>query len=405
MQLKKRLVVAGTLSVDPFAGMAWMHMQFAAGLLRLGHDVYYIEMSGNWPYDPVRQSHVDDSNYALPYLESVATAFGMGERWAYRRGYSDGLWFGPAASRGVELLATADAVFNVTGTSRFAEQGLRTRRLVYHGTDPVHPELQYAAGDPLMRQIIDEHDDVVTYGENIGTPGCAIPPLPRLRAHTRQPVLMDLWNGPSSTRDVFTTVGNWAQSGRDVTWEGETYLWSKHHEWLRFLDVPARADVAVELATNLLEPSEIRHGPNEIVRAGGLAGGARAMLIENGFSLASGPEISLDPWRYRDYIRSSRGEFTVARDLNVRLRSGWFSERSACYLAAGRPVVTQNTGFARTLPTGEGLFAFDTTEECVAAFESINADYERHSRAARGIAEEYFRAETVLQKLLVDLGV
>jgi hypothetical protein len=400
-----RLVVVGTVSTDPFAGMAWMHMQIAAGLRRLGHDAYYIEMSGNWPYDPVRQSHVADSDYALPYLKSVVDSFGMGDRWAYRRGYADGAWFGPVAGRALELMAGADAVFNITGTSRFTEQGIPVGRLVYYGTDPVHPELQYAAGDPLMRQIVDEHDDVVTYGENIGTDACAIPPLPRLRARTRQPVLLDLWRGGPPGRNTFTTVGNWAQSGRDVEYQGRTYLWSKHHEWLKFIEVPARAGVEIELATNLLEPSEIRHGPNEIVRAGGLHSEARSLLLGNGWQLANGVDVSLDPWQYRDYVQHSRGEFTVARDLNVRLRSGWFSERSACYLAAGRPVITQNTGFGSTLPTGEGLFAFDTVEECLAAFDAVNSDYERHSRAAADIAQEYFRAETVLSKMLADLGL
>ncbi len=115
--------------------------------------------------------------------------------------------------------------------------------------------------------------------------------------------------------------------------------------------------------------------------------------------------VTTDPWPYRDYVRASRGEFTVARDLHVRLRSGWFSERSACYLAAGRPVITQDTGFGAVLPTGEGLFAFNTMDEILAAFESINSDYERHSRAARAIAQEYFRAETVLAKVLKDLGL
>jgi len=129
------------------------------------------------------------------------------------------------------------------------------------------------------------------------------------------------------------------------------------------------------------------------------------MLEANGWMLADSHAFTTDPWPYRDYVRASRGEFTVARDLHVRLRSGWFSERSACYLAAGRPVITQDTGFDSVLPTGEGLFAFNTMEEILAAFESINSDYQRHSRAARAIAEEYFRAETVLAKVVMDLGL
>jgi hypothetical protein len=131
----------------------------------------------------------------------------------------------------------------------------------------------------------------------------------------------------------------------------------------------------------------------------------RLLLASNGWKLSDAHAFSTDPWAYRDYILSSYGEFSVAKDQNVRLRSGWFSERSACYLAAGRPVITQDTGFGNVLPTGEGLFAFNTMDEILASFDAVQSDYERHSRAAREIAQEYFRAETVLGKLLGDLGV
>jgi hypothetical protein len=144
---------------------------------------------------------------------------------------------------------------------------------------------------------------------------------------------------------------------------------------------------------------------NEAVPALGVDDDGYRILESHGWRLVDAPPFTSDPWPYRDYVCASRGEFTVARDLNVRLRSGWFSERSACYLAAGRPVITQDTGFGAVLPTGEGLFAFNTMDEAVAAFEAINSDYERHSRAARRIAQEYFAAECVLPKLMADLGL
>src|SRR5262249_55875086 len=131
----------------------------------------------------------------------------------------------------------------------------------------------------------------------------------------------------------------------------------------------------------------------------------RCLLESNGWQLTNAHAFTTDPWTYREYVWNSRGEFTVAKDQNVRLRSGWFSERSACYLAAGRPVITQDTGFSTVLPVGEGLFAFNTMEDTIAAFEAIQADYDRHSRAARRIAEEYFKAETVLANVIADLGL
>jgi glycosyltransferase involved in cell wall biosynthesis len=187
----------------------------------------------------------------------------------------------------------------------------------------------------------------------------------------------------------FTTVANWRQTGRDIEFNSQTYRWSKHHEFLKFIDLPRRTQQSVELATGLANLS-----PKE-----------RDLLESMGWRLRDAHPFTTDPWRYRDYVQSSRGEFTVAKDLHIRLRSGWFSERSACYLAAGRPVITQDTGFANCLPIGQGLFAFNRTEEIIAAFEAINSDYETHSRAARAIAEEYFRAETVLKKVIDDLGL
>lgn len=401
----QRIVVVGTLASNPYAGMAWMHMQITAGLRRLGHDVYYFETTSVWPFDPIRNIRVGDSDYALPYLARVAESFGLGDRWAYRRSYSDKEWFGLSRAKAEDLLAHADAVLNVAGATRFAEEELKVGRLAYLGTDPVYHEITFADGDEGTRTLVEEHHDVITYGENIGTPDCPIPPLPRLRAKTRQPVLLDLWQCSPPSKQEFTTVGNWKQDGREVEYLGETYYWSKDREFLKFIDLPRQINQPIELATNLTGPKTINPRIGEVVRAFGLAADAYWLLKSHGWRLADALAFTMDPWPYRDYICASRGEFTVARDLNVRLRSGWFSERSACYLAAGRPVITQDTGFGCVLPIGEGLFAFNTMEDILVAFNAINSDYERHSRVAREIAEEYFRAETVLAKLLDDLGL
>jgi hypothetical protein len=400
-----RIVVVGTLAANPYAGMAWMHMQITAGLKRLGHDAYYFETTSMWPYDPVRQMKVCDSDYAVPYLARVCESFGLRDRWAYRRSYSDKAWFGMSREKAEDLLSHADAVLNVAGATRFAEENLHVGRLVYFGTDPVVHEIAFANGDPDTQNLLDEHRDVVTYGENIGTRHSPIPPLPGLRSRARQPVLLDIWQGGPPTKDVFTTVGNWKQDGREVQYLGETYYWSKDREFLKFIDLPKKLKEPIELATNLTGPKTEEPRIGEVVRTFGVADDAYTMLNAHGWRLVHGPAFTTDPWPYRDYICASRGEFTVARDLNVRLRSGWFSERSACYLAAGRPVITQDTGFGSVLPTGEGLFAFNTMEEILAAFEAVNSDYERHSKAARAIAEEYFRAETVMAHVLNDLGL
>ena len=400
-----RVVVVGTVASDPYAGMAWMTMQIVEGLRRLGLDAWYFETTSTWPFDPRCQSRVQNSEYAVAYLERLTDSFNLSSRWAYRRSYSDKSWLGLDRRQAESLLADADLVLNIAGATRFSEEGLRTGRLVYFGTDPVFHEVNYAKGQSEARAIVDEHADVITYGENIGNPDCPLPALPRLRGRTRQPVLLDMWQAGRPVNPAFTTVGNWKQGGRDVEFNGESYRWSKHHEFLKFIDLPRRTSQPIELATNMALATSIHHGLGTAVPALGFEQDEYTMLTAHGWRLVDAPAFSIDPWRYRDYVIASRGEFTVARDLNVRLRSGWFSERSACYLAAGRPVVTQDTGFGCALPTGEGLFAFSTMEEILTAFDAINSDYERHSRAAREIAQHYFRAETVLAKMLADLGL
>src|ERR1044072_6329730 len=157
------IIVVGTLASDPYAGMAWMHMQMAVGLQRLGHNVYYFETSSTWPYNPVLQTRVDNPDYAVPYLKSIVEDFGLKDKWAYRCSFSNGKeWYGLSKEKAENLLTNADLVLNVSGATRFAEEGLKTGRLVYYGTDPVYHEIKYAEGDIATATIIDEHDDVVT---------------------------------------------------------------------------------------------------------------------------------------------------------------------------------------------------------------------------------------------------
>jgi hypothetical protein len=400
-----RIVVVGTLASMPYAGMAWMHMQIAVGLLRLGHDVYYMEVTSVWPYDPARKMKVNDSDYAVPYLARVADYFGMSGRWAYRRSFLDNQWLGMTKEKAEDLLAHADLVLNVAGATRVrSKYNLKVKRLVYYGTDPVYHEIAFASRDDIARRTVDQHDDFITYGENIGKPDCPIPPLPRLRSRTRQPILIDFWENGAPTRREFTTVCNWKQSGHDIQFRGETYYWSKDREFMKFINLPMLVQTPIELSMGLVDSKVTRPGFGDLIPALGMTEGELELLTNNGWKLNDAHKFTTDPWSYRSYIIASRGEFSVARDQNVRLRSGWFSERSACYLAAGRPVITQDTGFSASLPTGEGLFAFNSTDEIVAAFEAIQSDYGRHSRAALAIAYEYFRAETVLAKVLNDLG-
>jgi hypothetical protein len=368
--------------------MAWMHGQFLRGLADLGHDVFYVETTTAWPYHPLELTTTSDPTYTLAYLGRVMDYFGLKDRWAYRAAYLDRNWRGPMASTAEEWIRAADAVLNITGSTSPEELDIPCR-LIYIGTDPVLQEIRIAKGDTELYKRVAAHDAHFTYGENIGQSDCPVPPLPFNTIPMRQPVVMRLWQGTESARRHFTTVTNWEVKGYDIQFQGETYTWSKHHELLKLIDLPKRTDAPLEMALGL----------------SGVSDAVRTTLTDNGWIIKDAYHMSLDPEKYRGYVLASGSEFSVAKDMVVRLRSGWFSERSACYLAAGRPVVTQDTAFSKILPNGEGLFAFDTADQALTAIETIRSNYARHSRAAHEIAAEHFRAETVLTKMLSSLGL
>ncbi|HEU5323711.1 MAG TPA: hypothetical protein VFX28_23105, partial [Methylomirabilota bacterium] len=218
-------------------------------------------------------------------------------------------------------------------------------------------------------------------------PDCPVPPGPFAWRVTRPPVLADLWETAAPAGAAFTTVATWRNVGKDVEFRGERYVWSKDVNFRRFIDAPRRTGAAFEVA---LESADLD---------------APARLRARGWSVVEARAVSRDVEVYRDYVRGSRGEFTVAKDLVVRTRSGWFSDRSACYLAAGRPVITQDTGLGSHVPTGRGLFAFRTLDDVAAAVQAIAADPARHAAAARELAREYFGAERLLGAILADAGV
>jgi hypothetical protein len=393
---KPLLLVLGMMGRTPFAGVAWQALHYLEGFRQLGCDVYYLEDTGDWPYDAEQNTITDDPRFTLGYLARNLTWCGMPERWAYRAASQGGSWLGPAAEHVGQLLERADALVNVTGATLLRDEYLRVPVRIYLETDPVLPQIEVDQGRAFTIDLLAAHTHHFTYGENLGAPDCRVP-CGRFRYFpTRQPIILDWWAPPeesgSSTLPPFeqrcwTTVGSWKQAGKDIEWNGETYHWSKHHEFLKFVDLPRRMRQPLELA--------LACGEEETLR----------MLTGYGWGVVDALALSRDILPYRDYLWRSRGEFTVAKDQNIRLRSGWFSDRSASYLAAGRPVLTQDTAFGNILPTGRGLFAFRTMDDVLAALDAVASDYEGHSRAAREIAAEYFAAEKVLGELLEHAGL
>jgi hypothetical protein len=386
---KLRLVILGMMGRSPFGGQTWLYLNWLRALHQLDYEVWYVEDDTVWPYDPEQNTVTDDCSYAVRHISGCMERIGLPDRWAFRLADRKGACWGMSVSELDKLYRSCDVLLNVVGATDLHEEHLAAPLRVYVETDPVTAELRLANGDEHTRIAFANHHAIVTYGENYGAPDCGVPLNGISYGKTRQPIDLSLWPmAYDPEARFFTTIGNYRQSGGDVKYNGEIYRWSKHHEWEKFLDLPRRARQPFELAMMPDDPAD------------------RRRLQAHGWRLVSPFQMSLDVFDdYPAYFRRSRAEFTVAKDQNVRLRSGWFSERDACYLACGKPVVAQDTGFSNVLPTGAGLFAFTTMDDALAAVENINSDYRRHCEAARAIAEEYFEARLVAARLLADIGL
>jgi hypothetical protein len=396
------LVVLGMMGRMPVAGVTWQVLQYLEGFRRLGFVVYYVEDTGEWSYDPDRNTISDDPTYAVSSIGALMARYGFAERWAYRA--VDGRVFGLSASELRWLLERAAILVNLTGATVLRAEHRRVPVRIYLETDPVLPQVEVAMGSAFYTDLLGGHTHHFTYGENIGQPDCGVPISRFDYRPTRPPVVLDWWSPPpTAAGPCFTTVASWRQAGKDVEWRGQRYTWSKHHEFLKIIDLPRRTAQPLELA--LAVRGQAGDGESGWEPRDAEDADAIRLLTRHGWRVTNAMMLSREISPYRDYILASRGEFTVAKDQNVRLRSGWFSDRSACYLAAGRPVITQDTAFGKFVPTGEGLFAFTGMDDIVAALHTVNSDYDRHAQAARAIAETYFKAETVLAKLLDDAGL
>jgi hypothetical protein len=383
---RKRIVVMGFMGSMPIAGVIWQHIHYMVGLQRLGHDVYYIEDSARLPYNPETFEVSEDFGYAAKILSQLAAEFDFKDRWAYCARYlQKSLTAGISIKKIRQLYREADAILNICGAQEFNHDLLASDRILYVESDPGVEQIKIDNGVRSTIDYIGRHHALFTFGENIGTKSFPVPLHGFKWLPTRQPIVTDLWKTSRSPARaaVFTSIANWSTSGqKDIVWRGKKYLWSKSREFLRFVPAPKKAGETFELATNMNDAR------------------TRARFEGKAWRLVSPEQMSVDYWLYRDYVQGSKGEFTVAKDQYVRLHTGWFSDRSACYLAAGRPVITQETGFTRNYGGDTGLLAFRSLSDIVDAVEKINADYKRHSRAAREIARTVFEAETVLRSLL-----
>ena len=389
MVFSRKIVVLGMMTRVPVGGVVWQTLQYLLGFDRLGYQAYYVEAHARTPRWLMRNDDDDSGLLAANFLQNILGQFDFGHRWAYQALDRDGHCYGLSQGELTKLYQSADLIINLHGGTVPRSEHQTGGPLVYLETDPVGIEVAVKNGDASAIERLQAHDAFFTFGENLGSPDCGVPMPSDFRFHaTRQPIVLDLWSTEGEGRGQnFTTVANWLQTRRTVGLDGKSYTWSKHHEFLKFIGLPSRTPQTFELAlTNL----PLEH---------------RQTLERHRWRVRNADDFTRDIFAYRSYISTSLAEFTVAKDQNIRLRSGWFSDRSASYLAAGKPVVTQDTAFKNILPVGHGLFSFSTIEEVLEAINRIRRDPTHHSRAALSIAQEFFDYRRVLGDFLRELDL
>jgi hypothetical protein len=382
-----RIIVFGLAFWYPLAGVTFQFLHYLIGLRRLGWDVYYVEDSSRQVYDVSTQlfTYDWDSTGNVERVGRVLDEHGFEGKWAARCRIDNFIW-GMTPSELAELYRTADAFLHVCGGQEMLDEHLRIPRRVYVETDPVITQIRVAEKDAGQIALLDAHDTHFSYGENFSAPDCGVPIERYNWLPTRQPVAMELWPWDEAPGEAYTTIATWDNKGNDIHWNGDVYRWSKRPEYMKIVDLPSRCKVRCEIAAGVPEEDGL-------------------MLDQHGWYRNDPIAISSQIESYSQYIRTSRAELSVAKDQNIRLRSGWFSDRSCCFLAAGRPVITQDTAFCNVLPTGRGLFAFQTQDDILAAMEDIESNYAQQRLAAFEIAQEYFSAEKVLQSICERAGL
>ena len=371
-------VVTGMIATFPVGGVAWDYGQYALALERMGWDVVYLEDSGWYSYDPDARDYGEKADYGARFLGETLAAWAPSMRWHVRA--MDGTTYGLPADELHALVAEADVFLNVSNGCVLRDEYLPSKRKVLVDTDPGWNHfVKFPRHDAFRR-----HDHFFTYAERIGSADCPLPDFGLEWHPTRPPAVLDLW-APRPPAERWTTVLTWDNYRRPIEHDGVEYG-SKEPEFARIRDLPSQTGATLEIAAGGVDPP-------------------RDDWTARGWSVIDSHRVSTTVDEYAEYVCGSRGELSVAKNVYVATRSGWFSCRSVCYLAAGRPAVLQDTGFSERVPCGEGLLAFAGAESAAAALAEVEADYDAHAAAARAVAEEHFASDRVLGDMLERIGV
>jgi hypothetical protein len=378
------IVVAGALANKAGSGgEAWVRLSWATGLARLGADVHLVEqIDPAHCVDASGEPCAVEHSVNLAFFEAVTSAHGLAATLLA----GDDRTFGASLDELRDLASATDLLVNISGHLRRPDMLRRFRRKAYVDIDPGFTQLWHAAG--IHDLGLADHDVHFTIGENVGSPACDIPCAGIRWLPTRQPVVLEDWPVVAATStERFTTIATWRGAYGPVAHRGRT-LGVKAHEFRKYLELPSRVDQRLELALD--------------IHAGDDAD--RLRLLDYGWRLVDPRVHTATPDSFRDYVQSSSGEFSVAQEVYTATCSGWFSDRTVRYLASGKPVLVQDTGFGRHLPVGAGLVSFSNFEEAVLGAKSIDADHAAHAAAARAVAERHFDANVVLPRFLEQAG-
>lgn len=382
------IVVSGAIANRYLkGGEAWHRLSWVLGLRKLGFTVYFVEQIGREAcVDPAGKVIAFENCVNLAYFQRITGQFGLlgSAALIYENGEQI---HGLSYAELLDLAEAADLLVNISGHLTLEPVTRRLRRKIYIDEDPGFTQFWHAAGSDGLR--LDGHDLYFTIGENIGTPACPIPTGNIRWRRTRPFVVMEHWPvSDNGALDRFTTVASWRGPYGPIKHGGKTFR-LKVHEFRKFIELPRRAKLTFEIALEI-HPAD---------------GNDLKLLQSNGWQIVDPKVAATDPVTFRRYIQGSGAEFSVAKGIYVETESGWFSDRTVRYLASGKPALVQDTGFSRNYPVGEGLLAFRVLEQAVAGAEEIAGDYDRHSNAARAIAETYFDSDKVLGQLIDEVGI
>jgi hypothetical protein len=390
---KLRIIVGGLVGQYPMGGVAWDYFHYVLGLDQLGHDVYYHEDTWVWPFDPILQYPTENPGYTVKFFEEFFAAHAphLKHKWHYV--LCKEKHFGMPAEEFAEVARTADIFLNVSGACFIPDELGSQCVKVFLDTDPGYNQImlseKFAWSQNVERwcRAVADHDRHLTYAENIYGDDCLIPRVGFDWRPTRCVVTLPEWDSvrqtPPPADAPMTTIMTWDWFRGKLSYSGVEYF-PKAAEFEKFMELPNRVKMPLSVALNGLKAP-------------------LSKLTAAGWRVADAGAVTLTPARYQAFIADSAGEWSAAKNVYVATRSGWFSCRTACYLASARPAVVQETGWSKFIPGGDGVIPFQDMGEAVEGMNKVAADPARHRAAAYDLAREYLAPDRVLPPMIDEI--